>query len=100
MSEAVAEFAERDFYMTLYAPGGPLQGSRPASTRIQQFLEWSDEQLMHNIETRYFAAKEAMPAAKRAVFKNTAGATADQIVDQIFVDITAAFKKRFPDAGR
>ena len=27
MSEAVAEFAERDFYMTLYAQGGPLHGT-------------------------------------------------------------------------
>ena len=35
MSEAVAEFAERDFYMTLYMEGGPLHGTAPKSERIR-----------------------------------------------------------------
>ncbi len=100
MSEAIAEFAERDFYMTLYADGGPLQGTKPSSTRIQQFLSWSDDQLMHNIEVRYFSAKEGMAPAKRALFKNSTGASADEVVKQLFVDVTADYRLRFPSAGR
>lgn len=94
MSEAIAEFAERDFYMTLYAEGGPLAGKAPKSARIQQFLSWSDEQLMHNIEVRYFEAKKHLSPMKRAKFKNVAGESADEIVKSIFDDIAADYGAR------
>lgn len=96
MSEAVAEFAERDFYLTLYAEGGPLAGQGPKSQRIQQFLSWSDDQLMHNIETRYFAAKQGMDPAQRAAFKNIAKESPDEVVRQIFDDIAADYQARLP----
>ena len=92
MSEAVAEFAERDFYLTLYAEGGPLAGQAPKSPRIQQFVSWTDEELMKNIETRYFEAKKGMDPAQRAAFKNIEGASADEVVRNIFDDIAADYE--------
>ncbi|MCY7418163.1 MAG: hypothetical protein LH650_06635, partial [Chloroflexi bacterium] len=98
MSEAIAEFAERDFYMTLYGEGGPLHGTAPKSQRIQQFLSWSDEQVMHNIETRYFAAKGNLSPGKRVQFLNVGAASADEIVTQVFADIAADYKLRLPQS--
>src|SRR5262249_29946608 len=92
MSEAVAEFAERDFYILLYENGGPLQGAK-RSQRIDQFIKWSDEQLLENIEHRYFDAKKNMDPAKRLKFLNVSQSSADDVVKQIFTDIAADYKK-------
>ena len=45
---------------------------------------------------RYFAAKKNMDPMKRAGFKNIAGASADEIVNNIFDDIAADHKARLP----
>ena len=42
MSEAIAEFAERDFYVSLYREGGPLAGRPVTSSRITNFLAMDD----------------------------------------------------------
>jgi hypothetical protein len=97
MSEAIAEFAERDFYMTLYMENGPLAGKSITSPRIRRFLTWSDEQLMADIEKRYFDAKKAMAPGKRVGFLNVSNASADQVVDQIFKDIAADYKASLPN---
>jgi hypothetical protein len=95
-SEAVAEFAERDFYISLYREGGPLAGRPPATLKIQRFLEWDDQQLLANIEERYFAAKQNMDPAKRAKFLNADGKTAEDIVKEVFDDIAADYQARLP----
>ncbi len=99
MSEAIAEFAERDFYITLYSEGGPLAGQAPKSERIQQFLHWSDEQLMHDIEVRYFEAKKMLAPEKRVKFKNVANESPEEIVKSIFDDIAADYQKRLGGGG-
>src|SRR5262249_55009657 len=57
MSEAIAEFAERDFYISLYHEDGPLAGRPVTSSRIKSFLAMDDAQLMADIENRYWKAK-------------------------------------------
>jgi hypothetical protein len=96
MSEACAEFAERDFYMLLYGKDGPLKGAKPASSRIQKFLTWSDEQLMEDIEARYYTAKENLPPERRQSFLNLANKSAEDVVKEIFDDIAADYKKNLP----
>jgi hypothetical protein len=95
-SEAVAEFAERDFYISLYHDAGPLAGRPPATPKIQQFLEWDDQQLLADIEQRYFAAKQNMDPVKRAKFKNVEGKTAEDIVKEVFDDIASDYEARLP----
>ena len=80
MSEAIAEFAERDFYISLYPEGGRLAERAPKSTRIQQFLSWSDEQLMHNIERVTSRPRKGMNLAQRVKLKNVANISEDEIV--------------------
>jgi len=96
MSEAIAEFAERDFYISLYHEGGPLAGRPVKSSRIKSFLTMDDAQFMAEIEDRYWKAKAALPPEKRAGFLRDLKWTPDDIVKQIFEDIAADFKARFP----
>ena len=94
-SEAVAEFAERDFYISLYRKGGALEG-RPPSPKVKRMLDMEDAELLADIEKRYFDAKQGMDPAKRAKFKNVAGQTAEDIVKEVFDDIAADFEARLP----
>ena len=96
VSEAVAEFAERDFYISLYHEGGPLAGQRPTSPHINNFLKWSDAELLADIEKRYYAAKSHLPPEKRGAFRNVANRTAEDIVKEVFDDIAADYATRFP----
>jgi hypothetical protein len=96
MSEAIAEFAERDFYVSLYHEGGPLAGRPVASSRIRSFLEMDDAQLMADIEQRYWTAKANLPPEKRAGFLRDPTMTPDAIVKQVFEDIAADYKAKFP----
>ena len=96
MSEAIAEFAERDFYISLYHEGGPLAGRPVTSSRIKSFLEMDEAQLMADIENRYWKAKANLPPEKRAGFLRDLRLTPDDIVKQIFEDIAADYKAKFP----
>ena len=75
-------------------------GRLPSPSGSEQFLQWSDEQLMHNLENRNLGARRDMPMRERARYMNTGTATAYEIVTQVFVDITADYRLRFPKAGR
>ena len=94
-SEAVAEFAERDFYISLYHKGGPLEG-RPPSPKVKRMLDMEDSELLADIEQRYFAAKQNMDPAKRAKFKNITGQNAEDIVKEVFDDIAADYPAHLP----
>lgn len=94
-SEAVAEFAERDFYISLYHKGGPLEG-RPPSAKVKRMLDMEDSELLADIEQRYFAAKQNMDPAKRAKFKNITGQNAEDIVKEVFDDIAADYQAHLP----
>src|SRR5262245_9194557 len=96
MSEAIAEFAERDFYISLYHEGGPLAGRPVTSSRIKSFLDMDDAQLMADIEQRYWTAKANLAPEKRAGFLRDLRMTPDDIVKQIFEDIAADYKAKFP----
>ena len=91
----MAEFAERDFYISLYHKGGPLEG-RPPSPKVKRMLDMDDAELLADIEQRYFDAKQGMDPAKRAKFKNVAGQTAEDIVKEVFDDIAYDYEARLP----
>jgi len=95
MNEAVAHFAERDFYTTLYMEGGPLYGRTPSSPHIRQLLSLDDEGLMQMIERRYYEGHGHLPEAERRMYLN-AGADANQVVEAIFEDITHGYQAEFP----
>lgn len=81
MSEAVAEFAERDFYNHIYDPaGGPLRGAAKTE-RIENFTKWTDEELLADIEKRYYAAHGDVK------FKNFEKKNADDVIEELFDDI-------------
>jgi hypothetical protein len=90
MSEAIAEFAERDFYITLYHADGPLAGRQVTSPRIKEFLTMDDAELLGDIERRYYDAK------KDANFIQKATDTPEKVVEQIFQDIAADYKAKLP----
>jgi hypothetical protein len=95
MSEAIAYFAEKDFYSILYGEGGPLHGISPASEHIQNLLKWNDETLMLQVEVEYSVKQKNLSKAERELFKNP-GASADEVVKQIFADIAAHYKANLP----
>ena len=96
ISEAVAEFAERDFYNLIYSEGGPLAGKKPTSPHINNLIKWSDEELLANIEQRYYAAKKDLPPDKRGAFRNVLNRNADDILKEVFDDIAADYEKSLP----
>ena len=55
-----------------------------------------DPQLMADIENRYWKAKANLPPEKRAGFLRDLRLTPDDIVKQIFEDIAADYKTKFP----
>ena len=66
------------------------------SSRIKSFLEMDDAQLMADIENRYWKAKANLAPEKRAGFLRDLRLTPDDIVKQIFEDIAADYKAKFP----
>ena len=96
ISEAVAEFAERDFYNLIYSEGGPLAGKKPTSPHITNLRKWSDEELLADIERRYYAAKKDLPPEKRDAFRNVTNRNADEILKEVFKDIAADYEKSLP----
>jgi hypothetical protein len=96
VSEAMAEFAERDFYISLYREGGPLAGRAPTSAHIRNMLDWDDQTLMLDIEKRYFDAKAGMAPEKRVFFLNVGKRTPEDIVNELITDIAADYKARLP----
>jgi hypothetical protein len=89
MSEAIAHFAEQDFYKLMYGPSGPLQGRSPASANIQKMLALSDEELFAEIELAY---RTTAPKGKGDIYIGK-GVTADQVLKELFADIAADYKK-------
>ena len=51
---------------------------------------------MADIEHRYWSAKASLPAEKRAVFLKDPRMTPDDIVKQVFEDIAADYRAKFP----
>ena len=92
--EAIAHFAEQDFYKLLYGPNGPLNGRKPTAARIQQMLEWTDEELMANVELNYRVG--AGSAGK--VFARK-GQSADDVLKELFSDIEADYKRSLEASG-
>jgi hypothetical protein len=88
MKEAIAHFAEQDFYKLMYGPNGPLHGRDPASANIREMLAMSDEDLMASIVKNY--NEKAGDAFERE------GATADEVLKELFSDIAAHYEESLP----
>ncbi len=95
MNEAVAHFAERDFYTSLYMEGGPLFGRTPSSPHIRELLALDDDGLMRMIERRYYEGHGHLPEAERRMYLNS-GVDANQVVEAIFNDIEHGYQAEFP----
>jgi hypothetical protein len=96
MSEAVAEIAERDFYITLYEPGGPLFGVAKKTKRIETFLTQTDAQFLARVEKTYYEGKKALDPINRAAFKNVENASVESVVKEVFDDIYYDYQKSLP----
>ncbi len=98
MTEAIAHFAERDFYHTIYGPGGPLYKSPISTERISKMMGMTDDNLMLWVEIEY--SLKAKDPVQKLLFANKDNLSAAQIVEQIFSDIGADYHKGLPPVPR
>ncbi len=96
VSEAIAEFAESDFYKMIYSDAGPLAGETPISPHVRKLYESSEVELMADIEERYHRMKSTLPGDKAQQFLNLDNKTPDDILRELFKDVAADYESKLP----
>jgi hypothetical protein len=94
MGEAIAHFAERDFYLHIYGPNGPLYKAPVQSAHIDELRAMTDKELLAHVELTYRVQPQGLSKATRDLFKKKAGDTPEKVVEQVFADISAHYEAK------